>query len=208
MNVLAVFDHPYTAAAHADVPHERSYSAALLAAATRGLEGAGHVVDTIDLTADGFNPVMSRDDLVAWRTGTTADPLVIEYQRRLAAADHVLFVFPTWWVSMPASTKGFLDRVLTKGFAFEEPKPGGALVRTLTRLQGVTVLTPMTTRLGLYRWWFRRPGHRILFRGTFKLIGVRRVRWFSFEGPAQRSADWRAAQLRRVERYFEALTAS
>lgn len=208
MNVLTVFDHPYTAAAHSDVPHARSFSAALLAAATRGLERAGHTVDLIDLAADRFDPVMRRADLIAWRTRTTTDPVIADYQRRLAAADHVVFVFPTWWVSMPAMTKGFLDRVLSKGFAFEEPKPGGALVRTLTRLRGVTVLTPMTTRLGLYRWWFARPGHRILFRGTFGLIGVRRLRWFSFEGPAQRSADWRAAQLRKVERYFEALTAS
>lgn len=205
MNVLAVFDHPYTASAHADVPHERSFSAALLAAARRGLERAGHTVDIIDLMADGFDPVMSRDDLVAWRTRTTIDPVVADYQRRLAAADHVLFVFPTWWFSMPALTKGFLDRVLSKGFAFEEPKPGGEIVRTLTRLRSVAVLTPMTTRFGLYRWWFGRPGHRILFRGTFGLIGVKRLRWFSFEGPAQRTAAWRRTQLDRVERYFSAL---
>lgn len=208
MNILAVFDHPYTASAHADVPHDRSFSAALLAAAARGLERAGHTVDTIDLMADGFDPVMSRADLVAWRTRTTTDAVVADYQRRLAAADHVVFVFPTWWMSMPALTKGFLDRVLSKGFAFEEPKPGGAIVRTLTRLKGVTVLTPMTTRFGLYRWWFARPGHRILFRGTFGLIGIRRLRWFSFEGPAQRGPEWRARQLARVERYFAALTAS
>jgi NAD(P)H dehydrogenase (quinone) len=206
MNVVAVFDHPYTAAANADVPHERSFSAALLAAAARGLATAGHRLDVIDLAADRFDPVMSRADLVDWRTGrATGDELVANYQQRLAAADHVLFVFPTWWMSMPAATKGFLDRVLTKGFAFEEPRPGGALVRTLTRLRGVTVLTPMTTRFGLYRLWFARPGHRILFRGTFGLIGIKRLRWFSFEGPAQRSAAWRATQLERVERRFSAL---
>ena len=208
MNILAVFDHPYTASAHADVPHNRSFSAALLAAATRGLEGAGHTIDLIDLAADGFDPVMSREDLVAWRTGAAADGQVADYQRRVAAADHILFVFPTWWMSMPAGTKGFLDRVLTKGFAFEEPKPGGALVRTLTRLRGVTVLTPMTTRYGLYRWWFARPGHRILFRGTFGLIGIRRLRWFSVEGPAQQTPAWRAKKLERVERYFAAFTTS
>ena len=208
MHVLAVFDHPYTSASGDDRPHDRSYSAALLAAAAAGLESAGHTVDVIDLAADGFNPVMNRADLVAWRTGAAPDPAVAAYQQRLAVADHVVFVFPTWWMSMPALTKGFLDRVLSKGFAFEEPRPGGALIRTLTRLRGVTVLTPMTTRFGLYRWWFGRPGHRILFRGTFGLIGIKRLRWFSFEGPAQRSAEWRSARLRSVERYFAALTAS
>lgn len=208
MNILAIFDHPYTAASHANVPHERSFSAALLAAAIRGLERSGHTVDTIDLMADGFDPVMSRADLVGWRTGAAGDPLVAGYQQRVAAADHILFVFPTWWMSMPAGTKGFLDKVLAKGVAFDEPRPGGALVRRLTRLRGVTVLTPMTTRHGLYRLFFGRPGHRILFRGTFALIGVRGLRWFSFEGPAQRSAAWRSARLARVQRYFERLTTS
>lgn len=207
MHVLAVFDHPYTAAAHDNVPHRRSYSAALLAAATRGLERAGHTVDLVDLAADGFDPVMRASDLADWRMHEMTDPMIADYQLRLAAADHVLFVFPTWWMSMPALTKGFLDKVLSKGFAFEEPTPGGALIRKLS-LSGVTVLTPMTTRFWLYRLWFARPGHRILFRGTFALIGIRGLRWFSFEGPAQRSAAWRQRKLERVERYFAALTVS
>ncbi|GAB7191795.1 hypothetical protein NUM3379_25030 [Kineococcus sp. NUM-3379] len=35
---------------------------------------------------------------------------------------------------MPAGTKGFLDRVLTPGFAYEEPAPAGR-ARELTRVR-------------------------------------------------------------------------
>ena len=199
MHVVAILDHPYGASAHANEPHRRSFSAALLRAALDGITRAGGTSDVIDLVTDGFDPVMRAEDLADWRRGGSTDPQVLDYQRRLASADHLVLVFPTWWMSMPAGTKGFLDKVLAKGVAFDEPRPGGALVRRLTRLRGVTVLTPMTTRHGLYRLFFGRPGHRILFRGAFALIGVRGLRWFSFEGPAQRSAAWRSARLARVQ---------
>lgn len=205
MHVLIVFDHPYGASASENVPHRRSFSAALLAAARRGLDQAGHTVDVIDLVTDGFDPVLSADDLVAWRGRETVDPVVQDYQRRLAAADHLVLIFPTWWMAMPASTKGFLDRVLARGFAFDEERVGGALTNLLPRLAGVTVLTPMTTRWGLYRLWFGRPAHRILLRGTFGLIGVRNLRWVPFAGPAQRSPRTRERMLEQTTRRFARL---
>jgi putative NADPH-quinone reductase len=207
MHALIVFDHPYGADAADDVPHRRSLSAALLAQARAGLETAGHTVDVIDLAADRFDPVLSAEDLRAWRQRSTVDPQVVEYQHRLAAADHLVFIFPTWWMAMPAATKGFLDRVLVRGFAFEEPRPGRALTRLLSRLERVTVLTPMTTPSGVYRWWFARPGQRILFRGTFGLIGIRRLRWFAYPEAARRGPAARGRMLSRTRRYFAALPA-
>src|ERR1700689_699368 len=120
MKVLVVLDHPYTIASAENGPHRRSFSAAVASAAIRGARAAGHEVDLIDLAADGFQPAMTRADLTAWRQGGVVDPLVADYQRRLLAASHLAFVFPVWWEAMPAATKGFLDRVLTKGVVYEE----------------------------------------------------------------------------------------
>ena len=58
---------------------------------------------------------MTRQDLLAWRQGKVIDPLDLDYQQRLFAGDHLALVFPVWWEAMPDATKGFLDRVLTKG---------------------------------------------------------------------------------------------
>ena len=201
-HTLIVFDHPYGAGAWQNEPHHRSLSAALLRAAIDGLADAGRSVDVIDLAADGFSPVMTADDLRAWRANGAIDPLVLDYQRRLGEAEHLVFIHPTWWMGMPAGTKGFLDRVLTRGFAFDEPRIGGALVNRLHGLRSVTVLTPMTTQGGVYRWWFGRPGHRILFRGTFGLIGIRRLRWFGYGRSTQRGAQSRERALARTRAYF------
>lgn len=37
-------------------------------------------------------------------------------------ADHIIFQFPLWWFSSPAILKGWLDRVLVKGFAYDAGK--------------------------------------------------------------------------------------
>lgn len=202
IRTLIVFDHPYGATAHDNEPHRRSFSAALLKAAMTGLEGAGHEIDLIDLTHDGFDPAVSAADLRAWRTDTAVDPVVLDYQARLAASDHLVLIHPTWWMAMPARTKGFLDRVLTPGFAFAEPRVGAPLERRLIRLRGVTVLSSLTTPVPLYRAWFAAPGARIIARGTFRLIGIRRVRWRGYAGMAQRTLEQRERVLERVERQF------
>ncbi len=207
MRVVIVFDHPYGAAAWDNVPHRRSFSAAVAASAIRGLEASGHEVDLIDLVADGFDPVMRREDLVAWRMQQAIDPLSLDYQRRITEADHVVFVFPIWWESMPAPTKGFLDKVITKEFAFRELSGarGNPFVNLLTRLGGVSLLTIMTTPDKAYRWWFGDPITKIMFKGTFRKIGVKTLRWLNYASVTDKTADQRQAMLDATEARFAAL---
>ncbi|WP_334151099.1 NAD(P)H-dependent oxidoreductase [Microbacterium sp.] len=205
MRVLIVFDHPYTRAASENVPHNRSFAAASAASVELGLARAGHEVDLIDLHADGFDPVMSAADLAAWRMKSVLDPQVLDYQRRLFAADHVVFLFPVWWEAMPAMTKGFFDRVLTKGIVYEEPRPMRPFVNKLTRLRGVTVVSVMSTPPLIYRWWFGNPLTKIAFRGTFRKIGVGNLRWVNISGVADQPMQRRERTLHAIEERFAAL---
>jgi NAD(P)H dehydrogenase (quinone) len=207
MRIMLVLDHPYTLASAEDVPHHRSFSAAVAAAAVRGATAAGHEVDVADLAADGFQPAMSREDLTAWRQAAVVDPLVTDYQQRLLSADHLALVFPVWWEAMPAATKGFLDRVLTKGIMFEERADarGNPFRNLMPRLDGVTVLSVMTTPDRVYRWWFRDPLTKIVFRGTFGKIGVRNLSWVNFASVGDRSPEQRRGMLQDTEQRFAAL---
>src|SRR5215468_10574011 len=60
------------------------------------------------------------------------EPSIAEAMELLEWADHIVFVFPTWWGTMPAALKGFLDRVLMPGFAFEEHEDGPGWTKLLT----------------------------------------------------------------------------
>ncbi|WP_211746165.1 NAD(P)H-dependent oxidoreductase [Paenibacillus sp. Marseille-Q4541] len=205
MKVLIVFDHPYTATAFENIPHQRSFSAALLNSVTKGLLSAGHELDLIDLHADGFNPVMSAEELAAWRHKETLDPLTKDYQRRMFEADHLIFIFPIWWESMPALTKGFIDKVFAKGIVYEEPKTGRPFVSKLKKLKGVSVLTVMATPGFVYRWIFGNPVTKMLFRGTFRKMGFHKLKWYNYTRMADRSLDERTKYLEKTEKRFAAL---
>jgi len=43
-----------------------------------------------------------------------------DQQRRLKEADLVIFQFPLWWYSIPAILKGWVERVLGNGFAYDD----------------------------------------------------------------------------------------
>lgn len=210
MRILLVLDHPYTISSAQDVPHQRSFTAAVAAAAMRGARAAGHDVDLIDLAADGFQPAMSRQDLTAWRQGCTVDPMVADYQRRLLDADHLAFAFPVWWSGMPAATKGFLDRVLTKGIMFDEvPHARGNPLRSLMpRLNGVTVLSVMATPDKIYRLRYQDPLTKIIFEGTFGKIGIRNLTWTNYAAVAAASPEQRQHLLDRTETSFAGLQPS
>lgn len=204
MRVMLVLDHPYTIESGANVPHRRSFSAAVAGAAVRGARRAGHEVDLADLAADGFSPAMSGADLLAWRQRRTVDPQVLDYQRRLLAADHLVFAFPVWWEAMPAATKGFLDRVLVKGVMYEELEGvrGNPFRSRMPRLGGVTVLSVMTTPHRAYRWWYRDPLTKIMFRGTFGKIGVKNLKWINYADVARAGDEGRARMLADTETHF------
>lgn len=43
-------------------------------------------------------------------------------QAKIQAADEMVFIFPIWWVNMPAILKNFFDTVFTSGFAYRYKK--------------------------------------------------------------------------------------
>jgi NAD(P)H dehydrogenase (quinone) len=44
------------------------------------------------------------------------------YQKKITAADHLVFIHPIWWGLPPAIMKNFCDNTFTSGFAFEYKK--------------------------------------------------------------------------------------
>ena len=51
------------------------------------------------------------------------EPDLVPAQRVIYWAEHLVFVYPTWWGTFPALLKGFRDRVVPPGFAFRDVSP-------------------------------------------------------------------------------------
>ncbi|MFT8396589.1 NAD(P)H-dependent oxidoreductase [Propionibacterium sp.] len=133
---------------------------------------------------------------------------MLDYQQRLLEADHLVLAFPVWWEAMPATTKGFLDKVVAKGVHFDElAEAGGNPFRNLMpRLQGVTALSVMTIPAEAYRWWFRDPLTKILLKGTFGKIGVKHLTWRNYADITSRTPGQRQRMLERTELHFARLS--
>ncbi|XP_016308630.1 NAD(P)H dehydrogenase [quinone] 1 [Sinocyclocheilus anshuiensis] len=73
-----------------------------------------------DINGDLKNPehfIYNNEMMVAWQDGRLSDDIA-EEQHKLEQAELVIFQFPLYWFSIPAIMKGWIDRVLTQGFAF------------------------------------------------------------------------------------------
>ena len=105
-------------------PDPESFSAQLTRAYTAAAREHGHDIETIDLSAEDFDPVLR----YGYRQHMDDESAPKRYQEMIRRADHLTFLFPIWWSAEPAVLKGFLDRVLTPGFSYSyDPKPHGLL---------------------------------------------------------------------------------
>lgn len=100
-------------------PNPDGFGAASARVAVDALTAAGHSVTFFDLYAEGFDPVMSREELRRYQSSTP--DVTGELGRHIDAvrsADALVFVYPTWWSGLPAVLKGWLERVMVPGVAF------------------------------------------------------------------------------------------
>jgi len=109
MHVLTVLDHPDT----------NSFSSAIAHAFCAGAKAAGHTTELADLHAENFDPRWTMADIAADGTGQLPDDVLAE-QERINRADAIGFVFPLFWWGMPAMTKGWIDRVWSWGWAYDQ----------------------------------------------------------------------------------------
>jgi putative NADPH-quinone reductase len=191
MKIAIVFNHPF----------EGSYCNAILNAVTAGLHRGNHTVDLIHLDREGFNPVMTCEDLRGFVERKPVDPKVIEYEERLGRADHLVFIFPIWWELMPAMTKGFIDKVIFPGVAYDY-KPNGLMKKRFLNLKSVTLITTMNTHSFFYRLVFGNAVKRAFFTGTFWKMGYKNRKWISLNMVKFVSAEKRKKWLVKIEDTF------
>jgi NAD(P)H dehydrogenase (quinone) len=100
-------------------PSPDSFAISAAREAAGALARAGHAVDVLDLYAEGFDPVLSRESLRHYLDAPANRAGVETYVERLLAADALIFVFPVWHDGPPAILKGYFDRVFLRGVVFE-----------------------------------------------------------------------------------------
>ncbi len=108
MNHLIIYSHPNPA----------SFNHAIYETVLNVLKQKGQSVRIRDLYALHFDPVLRATDFEAAQQGKVSRDVEIE-QDHVRWAQVLTFIYPIWWGGMPAITRGYIDRVFFKGFAYD-----------------------------------------------------------------------------------------
>lgn len=195
MNVLIVLGHPRT----------ESLCGALADAYGEGAQEAGAEVRRLDLARLNFDPDVHT--VSPNQQGFEDD--IRKARELIVWAEHLVFVYPTWWGTMPALLKGFLDRVLTPDFAFRTCE-GGTGYQGLLTGRSAQLITTMDTPPLIHRLVYRQPGRNAMARATLGFCGINPVRSLVCgpvkDATAQRRQTWLERARRQGRRAWERLS--
>lgn len=176
--VLLVIGHPRAA----------SYCHALAEAYASGANQAGHELRRLDLAGAEFDPVLH----VGYSSAMPLEAILVEAKEAITWADHLVFVYPTWWGGLPAVLKGFIDRVFLPGFAFKY-REDSIWWDKLLKGRSAQLLVTMDTPPFYYKWMYRAPGHNQMKKTVLEFCGIAPVRIATY-GSIKTSTDAKRAK--------------
>jgi putative NADPH-quinone reductase len=106
MNILVILSHPET----------HSFNCAIAETTQRRLIENGHSVMFHDLYAEKFDPVIYASEIPK---NAILDENIAKHCADLINCDGIIIIHPNWWGQPPAILKGWIDRIIRPGVAYE-----------------------------------------------------------------------------------------
>jgi NAD(P)H dehydrogenase (quinone) len=161
------------------------------------LRRAGHTVNFHDLYQEGFDPVLPAVEIPA---GAALPLPIAAHCREIAAAEGIVIVHPNWWGQPPALLKGWIDRVIRPGVAYNfiEGDSGGGVPVGLLKAKTAIVFNTANTPAEREQAAFGDPLELIWRHCVFGLCGVADVRREVFGVVVTSTEEQRNGWLERV----------
>jgi len=164
-NILVILGHP-------DI---NSFCGSLSKAYIDSTSANGSEVRELQLGELKFDPVLWE----GYKKIQELEPDLAKAQELIQWSNHIVFVYPNWWGTMPALMKGFFDRVFLPGFAFKYRKDSPLWDKLLSGRTAHLMVT-MDTPPCYYRWIYHRPGHNEMKRTILGFCGIKVVKITEF----------------------------
>jgi putative NADPH-quinone reductase len=178
-------------------PTPGSFNHAIAATAAEVLRDNGHDVTIHDLYQERFDPVLPSAEIAK---DAELPPEIEAHCREIGEADGIIFVHPNYWSAPPAILRGWVDRVLRAGRAynFVPDGQGGAkpvgLLKATVGLVFTTANTPHDKEVAL----FGDPLETHWLKVVFGLCGVRQTKRWDFSPMIVSTDAQREAWLKQV----------
>ncbi len=195
MNISIILAHPISA----------SFNHAIAKSAARFLKELGHTVKFHDLYKENFNPILPAEEIP--QDGKT-DSVIDKYCNEISKCDGIIIVHPNWWGQPPAIMKGWIDRVLRPGIAYEfkEGDKGEGVPAGLLQAKAGIVFNTSNTSPEREENIFLDPLETIWKNCIFYLCGIKNYYRKMFTVVISSNEEERELWLKEVEetliRYF------
>lgn len=162
MEISVILAHPY----------RESFNHAIYQTVLDTLNENRHQILAHNLYEEEFNPLLEGSELA---TGETSDPLVLKHRQEIKKAHGIIIIHPNWWGQPPAILKGWTDRVLRSGVAyqFEEGDDGSGVPEGLLVAETALVFNTSNTPLEREIQVFGDPLERIWKDCVFDFCGIK-----------------------------------
>jgi putative NADPH-quinone reductase len=187
-NVLIMLGHPY----------RKSFCNSLAEHYKEGVERAGGSATFIRLNELSFDPILHK----GYSEVQKLEDDLVNTQRLITEADHLVFVYPVWWGGPPALLKGFIDRVILPGFGFRFEE-GKLAPKKLLKKKSARIIETMDAPGWFYKLFFGAPGDKMMKRTVLNFCGVRPVRFTYVDRLRTRSEVWRRQKLEKITKLGE-----
>jgi putative NADPH-quinone reductase len=179
-------------------PDPSSFNHAIANAAARKLNEGGHEVHFHDLYAENFDPLLPKEELAK---DAALPEAIAAHCREIGSIDGLVVVHPNWWGQPPAILKGWVDRVVRPGVAYEflEGDSGDGVPVGLLKAETAVVLNTSNTQAEREIAVFGDPLETLWRRCVFGLCGVHKVYRETFAPVITSTRDQRRQWLGRVE---------
>jgi putative NADPH-quinone reductase len=186
-------------------PDEGSFNHAIAKAALGRLEGNGHEIFFHDLYKENFDPLLSYEEIPK---DAPLPAEIGEHCRQIAEAEGLIIVHPNWWGQPPAILKGWVDRVIRPGVAYEflEGDSGEGVPHGLLKARAAVVFNTSNTDARREKTVFGDPLETIWRNCIFGLCGVtgfhRRVFGIVVTSTEAQRREWLDLVRRDLDRLF------
>jgi len=164
-------------------PDKKSFCFGLAESYKKGADTNGVECQLVHLIDLKFNPILT----YGYRVVSELEPDLQKIQQDILEADHLVFVYPTWWGTYPALLKGFIDRVFLPNFAFKYHK-GSPFWDKLLKGKTARIITTMDSPKWYYWLMYGNPGHNSMKRAILEFCGIKPVMITAF-GPIKSSDE-------------------
>ncbi len=175
-------------------PDKESYNFALAKAYKSGAIASGTEVKEVYIRDLDFNPNLE----FGYRKRTELEPDLLEAQKLIKWANHLVWIYPVWWGSLPAIMKGFIDRVFLPGFAFKKRENSVWWDKFLTD-KTARIICTLDQPGWFYRWINGAPSHYAMRKLTMNFVGVKKVKITTIAPLRLSTEGFRKKWLQKVE---------